>query len=95
MERNITKLRRVRKEKGFSSHYALAKACALSGQCIYFWETGHATPRTYNAERLAAVLQTPASTLLEPENQNGARAKAPAPLDQNAAAAREGLSRDD
>lgn len=39
----------------------------MSAPAVYFWETNYSVPRSYNAARLAAALQTPIEVLLEPE----------------------------
>jgi transcriptional regulator with XRE-family HTH domain len=93
MEKNITKLRRIRKEKGFKSHRRLSEACGLSEQCVYWWEIGLVKPRPYNAKRLETILQTPASVLLEPEIENGAETKSPSPIESSPPLTREERSK--
>jgi transcriptional regulator with XRE-family HTH domain len=63
-----TKLTRIRKERGFGSAVQLGEALGLSTMGVHHWEVGTSTPRPKNAKRLEAVLQTPISTLLSPEN---------------------------
>jgi hypothetical protein len=69
----VTKLRRIRRERGFTSCHTLAAAMGLSYMGIYYWEVGHSRPRNTpvhpTGERLETMLGTPLETLLEPEDE--------------------------
>src|SRR5689334_20794301 len=82
----ITKLRRIRKEKGFTSGLALGEAVGVHKMTVCYWENGHSKPRDkgkfQHAQRLEAILQTPIETLLEtdtaaPEGTAGVQTKQP------------------
>jgi len=79
VQHTVRKLRRIRREHGFTSSVPLAKALGLSHMCIHYWEAGKGTPRPYNADRLVAMLQTPIETLMEPENELEASTEALTP----------------
>ena len=70
----MNKLRRIRREKGYSSVEALADAVGVSHMAVAHWETGHVKhPRDKgkyrHAQRLEAVLQTPIDVLLSPDTE--------------------------
>ena len=69
MSPTVTKLRGIRRQRGFAGCRSLSQALGLSHMCVYYWEAGKSVPRSDNAARLAAVLQTPIETLLEPDNE--------------------------
>jgi DNA-binding XRE family transcriptional regulator len=81
-----TKLRRIRREHGFTSAASLASVLKVTHMCVHFWETGHSRPRNTpkfpHASQLEKVLQTPIATLLEPDNETRPAPTALTPKDR-------------
>jgi transcriptional regulator with XRE-family HTH domain len=73
----VTKLRRIRREHGFSNCRPLAEALGMSDMAVHYWEAGKGSPRPVNARRLEAVLQTSIDVLLSPENEKEPDAETP------------------
>jgi DNA-binding transcriptional regulator YiaG len=63
----VTKLRKIRKERGYTSMESVAAIIGMTTMAVHYWETGHSRPRKAAGVKLEALMQTPLAVLLETE----------------------------